>query len=627
MYKKETKETLDSIKDYSNYNLNKFDISISNSRIKSRKMSISSMDEQISKLDSDISELYKIYRETKKARIRKEKSEKNLINRINYLTSEEKKLRTQMMSKNNLRRHYYQTTYNTYKNSPKIRNKRINSVDNYTTINTKGNSFNLNDTKKYKTIVNTKNDDSKKLSKNKLYNSLVLDSKSIDNKKYNMRDIMCGSKNKNNKQNITNNICIIINKNGFKNDDKNNEKNRNLNKFFNTKKSKRKNTKYRSVDSKMKNNSALSNEGSLSNSTFKQKDFNKKLSNLKKSLNQKKNILNKIEIETGKDQSKKYLFNISNISNISNDNQSIIHSIQNSKRKEKAVPKKSNNEIYNRFFKLDKTKKNNIIKRKNKKGDENSSLNSISVKSSIEQKKEVRPLFINKESMNNKKTKESSIDENSSIIKSNEDNHKENNKENLESVENDKENNKKKDKEMSQYNETKDKIKMMNNYINNHKDIEAKKINKKKKKELIDNFTNNNDNSCSYDEKEKDIPKIKNYKNEGYYFNYKINNNLIMEQRIQKPSIHENELNKNRNRNNSIDNQINANHNMIKRLFRQNKKNNSCKSIDTSFNNKEKNNIVNDQIIKNEILAIRRINLHIENFKNNNFYERNKNHI
>lgn len=92
MYKKETKETLDSIKDYSNYNLNKFDISISNSKSKIRKMSISSMDEQISKLDSDISELYKIYRETKKIRIRKEKSEKNLINRINYLTSEEKKV-------------------------------------------------------------------------------------------------------------------------------------------------------------------------------------------------------------------------------------------------------------------------------------------------------------------------------------------------------------------------------------------------------------------------------------------------------------------------------------------------------------------------------------------------------
>ena len=607
MYKKETKETLDSVKDYSNYNLNKFDISISNSKSKIRKMSISSMDEQISKLDSDISELYKIYRETKKIRIRKEKSEKNLINRINYLTSEEKKLRSQMKNKNNLKRRYYQTTYNSYKNSPKIRNKRINSVDNYTTINTKGDSFNLNDSKKYKTIVSVKNDDSKKLSKNKLYNSLVLDSKSIDNKKYNMRDIMCGSKNKSNKQNITNNICIIINKN----DNKINEKNRNLDKFINTKKSKRKNPKYRSMDSKINNNNAISIEGSISNSTFKQKHFNKKLSNLKKSLNQKRNILNKIEIENGKEQSKKNLFNISNISNISNDNQSIINSIQNPK------PKKNKNEIYNRFFKLDKTKNNNIIKRKNKKGDENSSLNSISVKSSIEQKKEVRPPFINKENMNNKKTKESSIDENSSVMKSIEDNNKENNKEN--------------EKEISKYNESKDKIKikMINNYIYSHKDIETKKINKKKKKELIDNFRNNNDNNCSYNEKEKDIPKIKNYKNEGYYFNYKINNNLIMEQRIQKSYFHENEINKNKNKNrsNSIDNQISVNHNMIKRLFRQNKKNNSCKFINTSFNNKEKNNIVNDQIIKNEILTIRRINLHIENFKNNNLFERNKNHI
>jgi TolA-binding protein len=150
MYKKETKETLDSIKDYSNYNLNQFDISNSNSKSKIRKVSISSMDEQISKLDSDISELYKIYRETKKTRIEKEKNEKNLINRINYLTSEEKKLRAQMMNKNDLKRRYYQTTYNSYKNSPKIRNKRINSVDNYTTINTKGDSSNLNDSRKYK---------------------------------------------------------------------------------------------------------------------------------------------------------------------------------------------------------------------------------------------------------------------------------------------------------------------------------------------------------------------------------------------------------------------------------------------------------------------------------------------
>lgn len=601
MYKKESKENLDFIKDYSNNNLNKFNISISNSKSKLRKVSISSMDEQISKLDSDISELYKIYRETKKARIRKEKSEQNLINRINYLKSEEKKLNSQMMNKSNLKRQYYQTTYNTYKNSPKIRNKRINSVDNFTTINTKGNSFNLNDSKKFKTIINANNDDSKKLSKSNLYNSLVLDSKPMDNiKNYNMRDIMCGSKSKSNKQNITNNICIIINKN----DDKINEKNRNLLKFINTKKSKRKKTKFRSMDSKMNNNNAFRNEGSISNTTFKQKNSTKKLSNLKKSLNKRKKEVNKIEIENGKDKSKQYLLNISNLSNISNDNQSITNSIQNPKQKE--IPKKNNNEIYNRFFKIDKTNKNNAIKRNNQKGDENSSLNNISVKTSIEQKKEESPLFINKENINNKKTKENSLDENSSVMKSFGDNKKENKI------------------EISQYNDKKNKIKMMNNYINNYNDIETKKINKKKKKELIDNYKHKNDNKCSNAEMNKEISKIKNYRNEGYYFNYKINNNLIMEQRIKNPYIHENEINKNKNRSNSIDSQINVNHNMIKRLFKQNKRNNSCKSIDTTANNKEKNNIVNDEIIKNEILTIRRINLHIENLKNNNFFERKK---
>ena len=599
MYKKKIKETLDSNRDYSNYDLNKIDISNSNSKSKIRKTSISSMDEQISKLDSDISELYKIYQETKKTRIRKEQNEKNLINRINYLTSEEKRLRSQMMSKSKLKRQYYQTTYNTYKNSPRIRNKRINSVDNYTTINTKGDSFNLNDSKKYKTIVNVNNDDVKNFNKNKFYGSLVLDSKSIDNKKCNMRDIMCSSKGKNNKQNITNNICIIINKN----DDKINEKNRNLFRFINTKKSKRKKNRYRSMDSKINNNNAFSNEGNISNFIFKQKDFNRKLSNLKKSLNQRKKELSKIKIENGKENSKKYLFNISNISNISNDNQPIINSIQNQKLE--AIPKKTNKENYNRNFKQDKTNKDNTLKRKNKRDDENNSLNNILEKSPIEQKKEERPLFKNGENVNNKKDNQNSMEGNSLDIKPIGESNKENNN------------------EVSQI----DKIKMINNYINSCKDSEIKKINKEKKIKLVDNSENNNDNNFSNDEMDKEIPKIKNYRNNGYYFNYKINNNIIKEQIIQNPSFHKNKINKNRNRNSSIDNQINANHNMIKRLFRQNKKNNSIKFINASFNNKEKNNLVNDEIIKNEISTIRRINLHIENLKKNNFFERNKNPI
>ena len=51
------------------------------------------MKEKIVNLDSHISELYKIYSETRKERVDKEKNKKNIINRINYLVDEEKKMR------------------------------------------------------------------------------------------------------------------------------------------------------------------------------------------------------------------------------------------------------------------------------------------------------------------------------------------------------------------------------------------------------------------------------------------------------------------------------------------------------------------------------------------------------
>ena len=58
-----------------------------------QKNKLSRMKEKIVNLDSDISELYKIYSETRKERVDKEKNEKNIINRINYLVDEEKKMR------------------------------------------------------------------------------------------------------------------------------------------------------------------------------------------------------------------------------------------------------------------------------------------------------------------------------------------------------------------------------------------------------------------------------------------------------------------------------------------------------------------------------------------------------
>ena len=60
---------------------------------KYKQNKLSRIKEKITLLDSNISELYKIYALTKKERVDKEKNEKIIINRINYLTDEEKKLR------------------------------------------------------------------------------------------------------------------------------------------------------------------------------------------------------------------------------------------------------------------------------------------------------------------------------------------------------------------------------------------------------------------------------------------------------------------------------------------------------------------------------------------------------
>ena len=51
------------------------------------------MKEKINLLDSNIKELYKIYSVTRKERVDKEKNQQNIINRINYLVDEEKKMR------------------------------------------------------------------------------------------------------------------------------------------------------------------------------------------------------------------------------------------------------------------------------------------------------------------------------------------------------------------------------------------------------------------------------------------------------------------------------------------------------------------------------------------------------
>lgn len=58
-----------------------------------QKNKILLMKEKINLLDSNIKELYKIYSVTRKERVDKEKNQQNIINRINYLVDEEKKMR------------------------------------------------------------------------------------------------------------------------------------------------------------------------------------------------------------------------------------------------------------------------------------------------------------------------------------------------------------------------------------------------------------------------------------------------------------------------------------------------------------------------------------------------------
>ena len=62
-------------------------------KVKGKKNNISKINEKMTKLDSDISELYKKYAQAKKERLSHEKNQKSIMNRIKYLEDEEKKMR------------------------------------------------------------------------------------------------------------------------------------------------------------------------------------------------------------------------------------------------------------------------------------------------------------------------------------------------------------------------------------------------------------------------------------------------------------------------------------------------------------------------------------------------------
>ena len=520
---------------------------------RSRKISISSMDDQISKLDSYIGELYKIYSEAKKTRLREEKSERDLLNRINYLTLEEKKLRGELMNNSKLNfKKLYRTKYNTCINTPRVKSKKTKSMENLFIKISKDDLSNISNNdlydlniKKEKSYIKNK----EKMNKHKHSNSLILEPKTT-RKKDSIKTIVYNQPNdKRKKQHVTNNICIIINKNKEKVKKSKYHKNLNLSIKKSTIINKKIN-KFSSIDTNINGynyKKNMKNGEKLNKSTFtsplNEKSFISKINKQKKELKtSNKNLKLKNNIneknskefqEKKKEKSKKYLFNIFNIGNSNGDTNTNTYSskLDFSQDIKSKTNSKNNNDLLSQCSDNSNQKINNyenktnnmnsyifyISKHNSKKMGENS-LNNSSLKNCIEKKREMMGLALN-------------------------------NKEN-------------------------------------------KIITKKIKDDIINKCEKekNNDNNTDY-KKDKINSNNKNCKFKNG--KYKVYNNDDKDGEI---------LNENK-----------SNNNVVRRLFVKNKNNKSNEFINKSNYQKEKNIIVNESLIKSQIMTIRRINLQIEN--------------
>ena len=178
--------------------------------ITSKKINLSKMDEKLSLLNSDIEDLYKKYAEKKKIRRKKEKSEQNLVSRINFLIDEERKIRTQIENKS-LPKEENKIKIKSLKifNSPEIitntdilRYKTIESNDD----NERSGFY------RYKNILRKKEkNNNKTLSSNTSAQNNTNENISNNNEYKEYKEI---NNNKNIlplNSNVTNNVCIIIN--------------------------------------------------------------------------------------------------------------------------------------------------------------------------------------------------------------------------------------------------------------------------------------------------------------------------------------------------------------------------------------------------------------------------------
>ena len=203
-----------------------------------KKMSLTLMDEKLYLLNSDIEELYKKYAEENNIHERKEKSERSIVNRIDFLIDEERKIRNQIES-------------NVIHNDLVIKNRSLKMLK-PPEMET---NFETAKSLRYNTIEKT----GEKLAhkgKHRFNNSAKIDNKIKHINNLNNIEIKCQRKNiinqinfynkqssskdknrenENVNQNVTNNVCIIINDREQKESEENANDNINFENIFNNK--------------------------------------------------------------------------------------------------------------------------------------------------------------------------------------------------------------------------------------------------------------------------------------------------------------------------------------------------------------------------------------------------------
>lgn len=292
------------------------------------------IDKKLLLINTDIQELYKKYNKKKKDRLSRENSEQSLVNRINQLIDEEKKLRTQIEQELQQKNNRMNSMRYLHKHSATEGFDKFNLPSSHSEINFSKNLIKIN---------NKKNN---------------MDDITISTIKNNSMD---PNNSNNSKSNVTNNICIIIHKTGNKSMDndmnyKNNEsKEDNNNKFFSF-------GEYQEEKNNNKNENGSKNKENNKNDIKPYKERNKsniKFKIISKEFNKNRTVENDIKSKYRNNpiskiknnestEDKRYKTIISNNNNKhSHENSNIILNSLRQNTKKIEMIKKTNTIIYN----------------------------------------------------------------------------------------------------------------------------------------------------------------------------------------------------------------------------------------------------------------------------------------